>query len=89
MAVKLEIRYCSDCEYLLRAMQLARAIAQGPLSKIPITIKPSEEEGCFQVWLNDRKVFDKEETPHLKAFGSTVDIQRIKDLLAECLKAPV
>jgi selenoprotein W-related protein len=72
------IEYCPKCHWLLRAAYMAQEILTTFANEAgAVTLKPSEENGRYTIYINDKKIFDRKE------FGGFAEIKEIKQMVRD------
>jgi selenoprotein W-related protein len=70
------IEHCPKCHWLLRAAYMAQEILTTFTDEIyAVTLKPSEVNGQYTIYIGDTKVFDRKE------YGGFPEIKEIKQVI--------
>jgi len=80
MKPSITIEYCPKCGWLLRAAYMAQEILTTFTEDVKqVTLQPSEVGGSYKVFIDDRKIFDREEW---KGFPEIKEIkQMVRDVV--------
>ena len=72
------IEYCPKCHWLLRAAYMAQEILTTFADDVgAVTLKPSEVNGCYNIFIATKKIFDRKE------YGGFAEIKEIKQLIRD------
>jgi len=72
------IEYCPKCGWLLRAAYMAQELLTTFADDIKgVTLLPSETNGQYKIFIEDKKVFDRKE------FGGFPEIKEIKQTVRD------
>ena len=78
MKPTITIEYCPKCHWLLRAAYMAQEFLTTFEADIKsVTLLPSEVNGRYSVFVNDRKIFDRKE------YGGFPEIKELKQLVRD------
>ena len=72
------IEYCPKCGWMLRAAYMAQELLTSFSNDIKsVTLVPSEIDGRYQIFIEDKKIFDRKE------FGGFPEIKEIKQMVRD------
>jgi len=72
------IEYCPKCGWMLRAAYMAQELLTTFTGDIKsVTLVPSETNGRYQIFIDDKKIFDR------KDFGGFPEIKEIKQMVRD------
>jgi selenoprotein W-related protein len=78
MKPSITIEYCPKCNWLLRAAYMAQEILATFNDDIySVTLRPSETNGAYKIFVEDKKIFDRKE------YDGFPEIKLIKQMIRD------
>ena len=78
MKPSVTIEYCPKCGWLLRAAYMAQEVLTTFTDDVKqVTLQPSEVGGSYKIFIDDKKIFDREE------WKSFPEIKEIKQMVRD------
>jgi selenoprotein W-related protein len=78
MKPSVTIEYCPKCGWLLRAAYMAQEILTTFNDDLKqVTLQPSEVGGSYKIFIDDKKIFDREE------YNGFPEIKEIKQMVRD------